>query len=146
MSKWGSPAAWWRGTRHPLRTALGRLETQVMRVLWAEGELAVRDVQARLERTIAYTTVMTTLDRLFKKGFVTRRLDGRAFLYTPAVAQHEIETRLTTGLVGELLTSEAAAPLLSNLVDVVGDRNDRLLDELERLVREKKARLKRRQK
>lgn len=137
---------WWRATRHPLRTALGRLETEVMRVLWADGERAVRGVQGRLARRIAYTTVMTTLDRLFKKGFVTRRLEGRAFLYTAAVAQHEIEATLTTGLVGELLTSSAAAPLLSNLVDVVGDRDDSLLDELERLVREKKARLKRQQK
>jgi predicted transcriptional regulator len=117
-----------------------------MRVLWTASELAVRDVQARLERTVAYTTVMTTLDRLFKKGFVTRRLEGRAFLYTAAVAQHEIEATLTTGLVGELLASEAAAPLLSNLVDVVGDRDNRLLDELERLVREKKARLRSQQK
>ena len=139
-------AGWWRATRHPLRTALGRLETEVMRVLWTASELAVRDVQARLERTVAYTTVMTTLDRLFKKGFVTRRLEGRAFLYTAAVAQHEIEATLTTGLVGELLASEAAAPLLSNLVDVVGDRDNRLLDELERLVREKKARLRSQQK
>ena len=146
MSRSGSVAGWWRATRHPLRTALGRLETEVMRVLWTASELAVRDVQARLERTVAYTTVMTTLDRLFKKGFVTRRLEGRAFLYTAAVAQHEIEATLTTGLVGELLASEAAAPLLSNLVDVVGDRDNRLLDELERLVREKKARLRSQQK
>ena len=107
MSRSGFVAGWWRATRHPLRTALGRLETEVMRVLWTASELAVRDVQARLERTIAYTTVMTTLDRLFKKGFVTRRLEGRAFLYTAAVAQHEIEATLTTGLVGELLASEA---------------------------------------
>ncbi len=142
MSRWGSPAGWWRATRHPLRTALGRLEREVMHVLWrGSGELAVRDVQARLGRAAAYTTVMTTLDRLFKKGFVNRRLEGRAFMYTAAVAQHEMEATLTTGLVGELLSGEAAAPLLSNLVDVVGDRDDRLLDELERLVRDKKARV-----
>ena len=44
-----------------------------MDVVWEGGELPVRDVQARLARRVAYTTVMTTLDRLFKKGFVTRR-------------------------------------------------------------------------
>jgi predicted transcriptional regulator len=117
-----------------------------MDVLWTGGDLAVRDVQARLERTVAYTTVMTTLDRLFKKGFVSRRLAGRAFVYTAAVARQEIETTLTTGLVDELLSGDAAAPLLSNLVDVVGNRDDRLLDELERLVRDKKAQLRSRQK
>lgn len=117
-----------------------------MEVLWRGSDLPVRDVQSRLARRVAYTTVMTTLDRLFKKGFVNRRREGRAFLYTAALAEHEIETTLTTGLVADLLGGSAAAPLLSNLVDVVGNRDDRLLDELERLVKNKKARLRKSQK
>jgi predicted transcriptional regulator len=146
MSRWSPAAGWGRAARDPLRAGLGRLEREVMEVLWRGADLAVREVQSRLERTVAYTTVMTTLDRLFKKGLVNRRLEGRAFVYTAAIAQHEIETRLTAGLVDELLSGEAAAPLLSNLVDVVGKRDDRLLDELERLVRAKKAEMKRHQK
>jgi len=133
-----SPAAWWKATREPLPGALGRLEREVMEVVWRGRELAVRDVQAQLPRTAAYTTVMTTLDRLFKKGFVTRRREGRAFLYTAASPQHELEARITTGLLGELLSGESAAPLLSNLVDVVADRDERLLEELERLVKDKR--------
>jgi|SRR5688572_21395755 len=146
MGRWGSALGWWRATRHPLHSALGHLEREVMDVLWRGSDLPVRDVQARLGRKVAYTTVMTTLDRLFKKGFVNRRREGRAFLYTAGLAEHEIETTLTAGLVDGLLAGEAAAPLLSNLVDVVGDRDDRLLDELERLVKDKKARLRRSQK
>ena len=141
MGKWGSALGWWRSRKHPLQSALGHLERDVMEVLWRGSDLSVRDVQARLARKVAYTTVMTTLDRLFKKGFVNRRREGRAFLYTAALAEHEIETTLTTGLVADLLGGSAAAPLLSNLVDVVGNRDDRLLDELERLVKDKKARL-----
>jgi predicted transcriptional regulator len=140
MGKWGSALGWWRATKHPLHTTLGHLERDVMEVLWRASDgngLPVRDVQARLGRKMAYTTVMTTLDRLFKKGLATRRREGRAF---------EIETTLTAGLVDGLLAGEAAAPLLSNLVDVVGNRDDRLLDELERLVKDKKASLKRSQK
>jgi predicted transcriptional regulator len=146
MGKWGSTLGWWRSRKHPLHSALGHLERDVMEVLWRGRDLPVRDVQSRLERKVAYTTVMTTLDRLFKKGFVNRRREGRAFLYTAALAEHEIETTLTTGLVDDLLAGSAAAPLLSNLVDVVGNRDDRLLDELERLVKDKKARLRKSQK
>jgi predicted transcriptional regulator len=132
--------------RHPLRAALGPLEREVMQVLWRRGDLPVRDVQAHIDRTIAYTTVMTTLDRLFKKGFVNRRREGRAFVYTAAAPQNEMEATVTSGLLTDLLKSDAASPVLSNLVDVVAERDDRLLDELERLVKDKRARLKRGQK
>jgi predicted transcriptional regulator len=116
-----------------------------MEIVWTGGQFAVRDVQARLARATAYTTVMTTLDRLFKKGFVERRLEGRAYLYVATLARGEMEARVTSGLLADVLaTSPAAArPFLSNLVDVVGDRDDRLLDDLERLVREKRERIKR---
>lgn len=119
-----------------------------MDVLWDGRDLAVRDVQARLERPVAYTTVMTTLDRLFKKGFVHRRRKGRAFLYTAAYARHELHATVTSGLLGHLLdnASTAATPVLSNLVDMVADRDDRLLDELERLVRDKRERIRKEQK
>ena len=119
-----------------------------MDVLWRNADdLAVRDVQAQLTRTVAYTTVMTTLDRLFKKGFVNRRREGRAFLYAAAYARHELRATVTTGLLTDLLSgsSAAATPVLSNLVDAVADRDDRLLDELERLVRDKRARIRKEQ-
>ena len=57
-----------------IHTALGFLEVDVMEVLWTGGQSSVRDVVQKLERRLAYTTVMTTLDRLFKKGM----LDGRS--------------------------------------------------------------------
>ena len=66
---------------------LGDLEHAVMNVLWARGvPTPVRDVHEALaqNREIAYTTVMTVLDRLAKKGIVTRQLEGRAWLYEPA--------------------------------------------------------------
>jgi predicted transcriptional regulator len=141
------PSGWWRASRHPLKHALGHLEAEVMEVLWRRGEIAVRDAQRELSRPIAYTTVMTTLDRLYKKGIVSRRREGRAFLYTAAYARHEMEVTVTSDLVSDLLADDAAAatPLLSNLVDVVADRDGRLLDELERLVRDKREQLKKEQ-
>lgn len=140
----GFRGAWLRGTGDPLRAAFGRLERAVMDTVWRGGDFSVRDVQAALARPVAYTTVMTTLDRLYKKGVVQRRRDGRAFVYSAAIKRHELETRMSTGLLNGLLSAGPgdARPFLSNLVDAVGDTDDALLDELERLVREKRERLK----
>src|SRR5687768_14855028 len=69
--------------RHPM-TGLGELEAAVMAVLWRSPEpLRVRDVQERLtkRRPLAYTTVMTVLHNLHRKGWVVRRMDGRAYRY-----------------------------------------------------------------
>ncbi len=87
---------------------------------------------------------MTTLDRLYKKGLVHRRRDGRAFLYTAAIERHDLEASMTTGLLNGMLSGGPGAtrPFLSNLVDAVGDSDNALLDELERLVRDKRERLK----
>jgi predicted transcriptional regulator len=140
----GFRSGWLGSTRDPLRTALGRLERAVMDTLWAGGNFSVRDVQSALGRPVAYTTVMTTLDRLYKKGLVHRRREGRAFVYTAALERHEIEATMTAGLLDGVLSSGpgAARPFLSNLVDAVGESDDALLDELERLVRDKRETLK----
>ena len=139
----GLRGAWLRGTRDPLQAALGPLERAVMDTMWRGGRLSVREVQAQLSNPAAYTTVMTTLDRLYKKGLVQRR-DGRAFLYSAAVERHELETSMTTGLLNGMLAGGPGAtrPFLSNLVDAVGDSDNALLDELERLVHDKRERLK----
>jgi len=139
----GFRSAWLRGTKDPLQAALGPLERAVMDTMWRGGHLSVRDVQAQLANPAAYTTVMTTLDRLYKKGLVHRKRDGRAFLYTAALERHELETMMTAGLLSGMLSSGPGAtrPFLSNLVDAVGDSDNALLDELERLVSEKRERL-----
>jgi BlaI family transcriptional regulator, penicillinase repressor len=145
MFKGSWVASWLRGERDPVQAALGRLEREVMDVVWTtQGQPAhtVRDVQSRLPRKAAYTTVMTTLDRLFKKGLVLRRREGRAFVYTAARSREEMSATLTGGLLRGLLAHgpATARPFLSNLVDAVGEGDSALLDELERLVRDKQAR------
>jgi len=139
----GFRGGWLRGTKDPLRAALGPLERAVMEAMWRGGRLSVREVQAQLVSPAAYTTVMTTLDRLFKKGLVHREREGRAFLYTAVLERHELEAEMTAGLVTGMLAGGAGAtrPFLSNLVDAVGDSDNALLDELERLVRDKRERL-----
>jgi predicted transcriptional regulator len=143
MSK-GFRGTWLRGASDPLRSALGHLERAIMDTMWRGGDFAVRDVRARLSPPLAYTTVMTTLDRLYKKGLVLRRREGRAYVYTAAIERHELEASMTTGLLDGMLSHgpEATEPFLSNLVDAVGDCDGKLLDELERLVRIKREQIK----
>ena len=122
---------------------LGPLETDVMEIVWRGSDVVVKDVQALLARPVAYTTVMTTLDRLYKKGYVRRRREGRAFVYSAALAKHDLEVNVTNGLLKDLIAGGSATPVLSNLVDAVADGNNGLLEELERLIRDKRQKLKR---
>ena len=125
----------------PLAAALGRLERQVMDVVWQHAHVSVKDVQAGLSRRVAYTTVMTTMDRLFKKGMLARERDGRAFRYKASYTREEMERVVAGGLLRALLDAGGAArPMLSNLVDAIGEKDKALLDELEQLVREKRRR------
>ena len=121
------------------KTAFGILERDVMRVLWEDADLAVRDVQTRLSRGVAYTTVMTTLDRLFKKGVLTRRQTGRAFLYSAALTRAQLQAQIAGGVLSGLLQGRdgATAPLLSNFVESVSEQDGgaELLRELEDLVK-----------
>jgi predicted transcriptional regulator len=126
-----------------LENALGALERDVMAVVWNQNEVSVRDVCAHLRESVAYTTVMTTMDRLFKKGLLSRRKLGRAFLYKAAATRHEIEGAVAAELVESLMQRDEALPILSSLVDAVSDRDRALLDELERLIREKRRQVER---
>jgi predicted transcriptional regulator len=78
------------------------------------------------------------MERLHRKGVLDRRKEGRAFLYRPVNSRDEMESGLVTRALGSLLQSQSAQPILSCLVDEVGRHDQRLLDELERLVREKR--------
>ena len=119
---------------------LGMLERGVMAVVWKAGEISVRETCARLNSSVAYTTVMTTMDRLFKKRLLARRKVGRAFVYSATATRDEMEGAVATELVQSLLQRHGgeALPILSSLVDAVSDRDRALLDELERLVRDKR--------
>jgi predicted transcriptional regulator len=133
----------WRESNDPLRAALGNLEREVMDVVWQTGETTVKAVQSALPRQVAYTTVMTTLDRLFKKGFVARTRRGRAFVYQALRTREQTEAAVAGGMMSGLFIGPSAVPILSNLVDAVGNQDGGadLLDALEEMVREKRRRI-----
>ncbi|MGH9491666.1 MAG: BlaI/MecI/CopY family transcriptional regulator [Terriglobales bacterium] len=118
--------------------SLGALEAEVMAVLWSAPprEISVRDLLPRLAPR-AYTTVMTTLDRLFKKGLLLRRKADRAFLYRPRCSRQEWESEQAGALIEDLLAAGGAAHglVLASLVEAVGPGQEALLAELEAKIR-----------
>lgn len=120
--------------------SLGSLERDTMREVWRQKESSVRQICDAFGSQVAYTTVMTTLDRLYKKGLLVRRKDGRAFLYSARFSPEELERGVAQDVIGSLLdtTSAQIEPVLACIVDAVSERDLVLLDELERLVQEKR--------
>jgi len=134
-----------RGASQNQLLALGSLELELMEILWPGGEISVRDVVPKLSRPLAYTTVMTTLDRLFKKGLLGRRKSDRAFLYSPSFSRQEWERRRAGSLVAGFLSGPNPSPdlLLSCLLDAVGQHDATLLDDLEKKIRSRRKELSR---
>jgi predicted transcriptional regulator len=88
-----------------------RLELDCLKALWDLGEANVRQVQTALlpERVLAYTTVMTIMDRLVRRGCVERRKFGRSFLYLPVVSKDTIRKAAIRDLVDALFEGSDAA-------------------------------------
>lgn len=123
--------------------ALGRLELSVMEIVWRRGESSVRDVITQLARPLAYTTVMTTLDRLYKKNLLERRKEERAFLYSPRCSRDEWERKRADSLLAGFFSRPEPSRdlLISCLVDAAGQYDAALLEELEKKIRAKRKEL-----
>lgn len=117
-----------------------------MEVLWTRGESSVREVARRIGRPLAYTTVMTTLDRLYKKNLLERRKEERAFRYVARITRSDWERRRADELFAEFLGGPRPSRdlLVSCLIEAAGQYDEALLDELEGKIRMKRKELERR--
>lgn len=121
---------------------LGPLEEQILQLLWRRGSATVREVVETGKISGAYTTLMTTLDRLHKKGYLNRHPEGRAFRYSPACSEQEFNGEIVRGAIRQMLgVSGAGASPLSYLVEAVSEHDSALLDELERAIERKRQEL-----
>jgi predicted transcriptional regulator len=126
---------------------LGPLEQQLLKRIWARGNATVRELVDVGDLDIAYTTVMTTLDRLYKKKLLDRAAEGRAFRYSPRVTKEELQRAAAGHAIQQLLGSDSATSLpLSYLVEAVTEHDIELLDELQKLVENKRRELREREK
>ena len=123
-----------RGAGH----VLGDLESAVMELLWAEPKQTVNEVEERLleKRDIAHTTVLTTLDRMYRKGYLTREKQAKAFVYSPHYTRNEFERTMAQEVLGALI-GHSAETALSTFVDLIGN-DPSALDQLEAKIREKR--------
>ena len=117
-----------------------------MEIIWARGKSNVRDVTQKLERPLAYTTVMTTLDRLYKKGLLDRHKSDRAFLYSPRLSRSEYDRARAESLVAGFLSGPKSGRelLLSSFLDAAGRHDQDFLADLEKKIRDERKKLLRR--
>lgn len=131
----------------PDRVRLGPLERKILEAVWSRDgkSLTVRELLADGKISLAYTTVMTTLDRLFKKGLLQRTEEGRAFRYSAQCAPTEISRLVAVaGMRRWIESSQPSSLPLSYFVEAITSHDARLLDELRVLVEQKRQELKRR--
>lgn len=121
---------------------LGPLEQRLLESLWQNGSSTVRELVDSACHDLAYTTVMTTLDRLFKKNLLLREAEGRAFRYMPRFTREELHREAAGEAFRQLLDASPASSLpLSYLVEIVTERDAHLLDELRQVVEAKRREL-----
>jgi predicted transcriptional regulator len=132
------------GSRKTDLGQLGSLESELMERVWRRGEISVRDLHAEFAARLAYTTVMTTMDRLYKKGLLQRRKVGKAYLYVSTLTEQEYREQLTHHLFGMVLhDGQNSGAVLSRFVDAVSDTDEKMLDRLDQLVKAKRRALRR---
>ena len=125
--------------KHSLSEVLGPLEAEIMDVVWDSGEVTVRDVHQDLsaDRTIAYTTVMTTLGRLADKGLLRRIEDQPAHHYTAVVSRDQY-ARSTVKSVVDWLIGHFPDPAVAYFIDRVEKEDEEVVDRLRQAIDERR--------
>lgn len=129
-----------------IRVSLHDLEADVMEAAWSHDrtEFSVGDIHEVLQgdREIAYTTVMTTVSRLFEKGVLDRRRDGRRYIYWPVYTRDGYLRALTREVL-ERLPPAGHEDAIAYLVEQVTEADADALDRLERLIARRKQEIER---
>lgn len=115
------------------------LELEILKVLWEESPLPVRDVRARLKsdakRPLAHSSVITMLNIMHRKGFLTRQKEGNAFLFSPKVKKEDVTGQMLGDLVSRVFGGSPTA-MMMNLLET-SDIDSEELTELRKLINRK---------
>ena len=103
--------------KRPAKTALTKLELELMQVIWRLGSSTVSAVQAELPRPLAYTTIQTMLNILERKGKLRRELQGRAFVYSARVTEAKALGQGVRDLIDRMFGGSSEELVMSLLKD-----------------------------
>ncbi len=122
------------GSEHPTE-----LELEILKILWEDSPLRVREVRARLEseadRPLVHSSVITMLNIMHRKGFLRRRKEGKSFLFSPKVNKENVTGRIMGDLLSRLFDSSTSAMVLSLLE--TADLDSEEIAELRKLISRK---------
>ncbi|MFA6908885.1 MAG: BlaI/MecI/CopY family transcriptional regulator [Patescibacteria group bacterium] len=119
---------------------LGELERQIMEVVWRRDESTVRDIVEvlRKKRTIAYTTVMTVMNRLADKNILRRKDHAGAFVYSSAEPRESFFRRASSSVIRKLI-AECGDVALAQFVEALDDVDPAKLAVLEKKLRQRRS-------
>ena len=117
---------------------LGALQRAVMEVIWERGEASVHQVRDQLARqkTLAYTTILTTLQKLEKTGWLNHRPDGKSYVYFPTRSRDEAGAGSVKGFLQRVFDGDAVA-MFQHLIRE-SDLSEDDLRDLRKMISEKK--------
>ena len=106
------------------------LELEILKILWQKGPLSVREMQEALDvvRKLAYTSVMTMMNIMAKKGYLKRSKKGKSFIYTPRVKEAET----TKGILGDMINRVFEGSTMAVMVNLL-EADEVEADELKEL-------------
>ena len=122
---------------------LGHLEQEVMDALWEKGEALGKDVFSEIKRhrQIAYTTVLTVLERLAKKGLVIKKRENEGYLFSAAYTRQEFSAMVSKEVIRGVIDLSVTNTLAS-FVDILADKDPEELERLSSLIESKKKEFK----
>jgi predicted transcriptional regulator len=132
-----SPVHSFRLDQAGLARLFGELEAQIMEAIWHLEVASVQDMCDHLGE-VNYKTIMTVMNRLVQKGVLTRRRQGRAFVYRPAADRDTFLSRVFRSVAHGLL-GDFGELALAQIVETAGEVDPALLDELEQMIQQKRA-------
>jgi len=116
----------------------GEFEAKLMEVVWVLERPTVQEIIDYLDDDLNYKTTMTVLNRLVDKGVLTRQKIGRAFGYIPVVSRDELLANVFDQMVRGMFDSDFRQIALAQIIDTAETIDTDLLDDLSRLIEQKK--------
>jgi len=119
---------------------LGDLEAEIMKIVWKSDRATVRDIYEtlRLEKKLAYTTVMTIMGRLAEKGLLDKEPVGNAYVYSPVISEGDFVKKVVCEVLDGLM-EEFAEPAISHMVDRLSTEDTSKIDRLEKIIEERRS-------